>query len=114
MQETEFWTQLRFLINGADRPWSCRDRLGYCDWFEVRCYRLGSDRPRIDGRVGFLKEPKPETCNFYLTLPPDSGELAEIDWSRLLPRAANQLEIEFDSVQGRILLTILPQATCDP
>jgi hypothetical protein len=109
VQEDEFWLQLRFLINGRERPWSCRDLLGYCDWFEVRCYRLGGERPRMEGRVGFLKGRGTVTWKFYLALPPGICEIADIDWSALLPQSASELELEFDSVQGRLLLATSPR-----
>ena len=96
MTESEFWAALRFRIIQSGQL----AVLGYCDWLEVKRYRIGAPDARIEGLVGFLGPGK--TYKFILVLPPDVESLDAFDWASLLPDPEGPGWVEIEEGQVTI------------
>ena len=81
MQESEYWDELRTLINNYGE-----NTIGWCDWFEPKKYCLGVDS-YIEGNVGFVDGRSADQWKFVLFLNSDVEETNEINWNELLPSA---------------------------
>jgi hypothetical protein len=95
LSETEFWAALRsrIILSGHAAALG----LGYCDWFEVKRYKIGAPDACIEGLVGFVGRGRQhKTYKFILILPQDVDSLDALDWRSLLPDPEQHgwLEIE--------------------
>ena len=93
MSESEFWGALRFRIILSGQLAA----LGYCDWLEVKCYRIGPPNACIEGLIGFVgRGPASRSYKFIFLLPRDLESLDALDWASLLsgPERPGWVKIE--------------------
>ena len=97
MIESEYWEQLRFLLNHvAGLP------NGWCDWFAPKQYVLDGQSPRINGRVGFVNGRNAATWEFTLYLDHAVDSLEQVKWSALLPVEGSTTWLRCDEFHHRL------------
>ena len=95
MEESAFWTELRFRINNVEN--AVLDALGYCDWLLPKVYDVGEGQVNISGVAGFVDGGRVNEWKFTVCLRKDAASISDINWVELLPSGDNDGWLDVDA-----------------
>ena len=101
VRENEFWAEIYVLL-GRHWPPELRS-LGSFDWIEARRYFLGSNNPRVEGKLGLIGGSASE-IRFVLFIGGEPAELSAIEWRISDPVPEPGSWISFDTTSETLEL----------